>query len=84
MFDLRNRKTKGIKALRYDMTVDEFYPRPRDFRIDRRFWTVLQAGLYESAPQEVTGSCLRQRLTLFEPTQSVGITSGGTSSTTPD
>ena len=52
LFDLRRRKTKGIKALRYDMTVDEFYPRPRDFRIDRRFWTVLQASLYESAMQE--------------------------------
>ncbi|WVZ92674.1 hypothetical protein U9M48_038720 [Paspalum notatum var. saurae] len=51
LFDLRNRKTKGIKALRYDMTVDEFYPRPRDFRIDRQFWTVLQASLYESALQ---------------------------------
>ncbi|WVZ79568.1 hypothetical protein U9M48_027133 [Paspalum notatum var. saurae] len=33
------------------MTVDDFYPRPRDFRIDRRFWTVLQASLYESALQ---------------------------------
>jgi len=43
------RTSRFIKGLRYEMTVDEFYPRPRDTRIDRRFWTVVQASLYESA-----------------------------------
>ena len=49
LLDLRMRTSRFIKGLRYEMTVDEFYPRPRDTRIDRRFWTVVQASLYESA-----------------------------------
>ena len=49
MIDLRAKTTKQIKAIRNDMTSYEFYPPPRDPRIDRRFWTLAQASLYKSA-----------------------------------
>ena len=49
LFDFRLKKARQIRAIRYEMTVDEFYPRPRDTRIDQRFWTVVQASLYASA-----------------------------------
>ena len=49
LLDLRMRTSRFIKGLRYEMMVDEFYPRPRDTRTDHRFWTVVQASLYESA-----------------------------------
>ena len=49
MLDLRRKKARQVRALHYEMTVEEYFSRQRDERIDRRFWNVVQASFYASA-----------------------------------
>ena len=37
LYDFRKKKARQIRTIRYDMIVEEFYPLPKDQRIDIRF-----------------------------------------------
>ena len=36
-----------VKRLRWSVGEEDWFPVTRDSRVDRRFWTLLQASIYE-------------------------------------
>ena len=37
-----------VKRLRWSVAEEDWFPVTRDSRVDRRFWTLLQASFYET------------------------------------
>ena len=37
-----------VKRLRWSVEEEDWFPVTRDSRVDRRFWTLLQASFYET------------------------------------
>ena len=45
-----------VKRLRWSVQEEDWFPVTRDSRVDRRFWTLLQASFYETYQRRGTGS----------------------------
>ena len=54
-----------VKKLRWSVEEEDWFPVTRDSRVDRRFWTLLQASLYETYQRRGTGSFCTWCLTGF-------------------
>ena len=46
--NLTNANAAKVKRLRWSVGEEEWFPVTRDSRVDRRFWTLLQASFYET------------------------------------
>ena len=53
--DYRGVEGRRLKKIRWNVTSLRWHPEARDTRVDRRFWTLVQASLYESYRQAGMG-----------------------------
>ena len=54
-----------VKRLRWSVGEEDWFPVTRDSRVDRRFWTLLQASFYETTRGGGSGSFRTGCLTRF-------------------